>query len=348
MPTADLPLLAQTTYAELQDLCDLQAFEAAFAEEGTFSVKTVKGRRYWYFQPARSGVDEQHPTQRYVGPETGELLQRVAQHHQARRDQRAQRAMVRTLVHTYGLPAPIPAVGQVVEGLARAGVFRLRGVLVGTVAYQTYAALLGTRLRSALVQTSDVDVAQFLSVSIAVEDRTAAMKDLLKTIDPSFRQLPSLHGNATTRYMSSEKLRVEFLVPNQGADGDKPMHLPALQTEAEPLRFLDFLIHQPVKAVLLHGNGVAVSVPAPERFAVHKLILARRRKTQQAKSDKDVQQAATLLQILLRKRQEDVKLAWQEAQARGPTWRELLRAGAAQLPAAIREELMELGVTREA
>jgi hypothetical protein len=282
-----------------------------------------------------------------VGPETEELQQRIAQHRQAKRDQRAQRAMVRTLVHTYGLPAPLPAVGQVVEGLARGGVFRLRGVLVGTVAYQTYAAMLGTRLRSALVQTADIDVAQFLSVSIAVADRTDAMKDLLKSIDPSFRQLPSLHGNATTRYMSSQQLRVEFLVPNQGPDSDAPLHLPALQTEAEPLRFLDFLIHQPVKAVLLHGNGVAVTVPAPERFAIHKLILARRRKTQQAKSDKDVQQAATLLQILLRKRPEDLKLGWQEAHGRGPTWRELLRAGAAQLPSTVREELSELGIATE-
>jgi hypothetical protein len=342
----DLPLLAQTTYAELLDLSNLQAFEAAFAEEGTFSVKTVKGRRYWYFQPARSATTEQ-PSQRYVGPETEELLQRIAQHRQARRDQRAQRAMIRTLVHTYGLPAPLPAVGHVIEGLARGGVFRLRGVLVGTVAYQAYAAMLGTRLRSALVQTADIDVAQFLSVSIAVADSTDAMKDLLKGIDSSFRQLPSLHGTATTRYMSSQQLRVEFLVPNQGADSDVPLHLPALQTEAEPLRFLNFLIHQPVKAVLLHGGGVPVTVPAPERFAVHKLIVARRRKAQQAKSEKDVQQAATLLEILLRKRPEDLQLAWQEAHERGPTWRQLLRAGAAQLPSSVREELSRLGLMTE-
>ena len=345
MQKADLPLLAQTTYAELLDLCDQQAFETAFGEEGTFSVKTVKSRRYWYFQPARSASDTVKPSQRYVGPETEELQQRIAQHRQARRDQRALRAMVRTLVHSYGLPAPLPAVGQVIEGLVRGGVFRLRSVLVGTVAYQTYAAMLGVRMRGSLLQTADVDVAQFLSVSIAVADRTSAMKDLLKSIDPSFRQLPSLHGTATTRYISGQQLRVEFLVPNQGRDSDEPLHLPALQTEAEPLRFLDFLIHQPVKAVLLHGNGVPVTVPAPERFAVHKLIIARRRKSQHAKSDKDLQQAATLLQVLLRKRSDDLKLAWGEAHERGPTWRKLLHAGAAQMPTPVREGLSELGLT---
>jgi hypothetical protein len=49
--------------------------------------------------------------------------------------------------------------------------FRLRGVLMGTIAYQTYAAMLGVRLRGALTQTSDVDEAQFLSLSSAVQDQ---------------------------------------------------------------------------------------------------------------------------------------------------------------------------------
>jgi hypothetical protein len=51
--------------------------------------------------------------------------------------------------------------------LARSGVFRLRSVLIGTVAYQVYPAMLGVRLLGALLQTSDVDVAQFTSVSIS-------------------------------------------------------------------------------------------------------------------------------------------------------------------------------------
>jgi len=76
-------------------------------------------------------------------------------------------------------------------GLARSGVFRLRGVLVGTIAYQTYAAMLGVRLRGALTQTSDVDVAQFLSVSIAVQDQTDSMEKVLQEIDPTFRKIPA-------------------------------------------------------------------------------------------------------------------------------------------------------------
>ena len=40
---------------------------------------------------------------------------------------------------------------------------------------------------------------------------------------------------------------------------------------------LDFLIRDPVRTVLLHRSGVPVLVPSPERFAVHKLIVATRR-----------------------------------------------------------------------
>ncbi len=262
MDINDLPLMAQTTYAELLDLSDVHAFESAFEEPGTFSAKTVKGSKYWYFRPKRHlGADS---PQRYVGRETAELLERIAHHRQAKRDQRAQRALVRSLVHAYGLPAPLPAAAQVVEGLARSGVFRLRGVLVGTMAYQTYAAMLGVRLKGALMQTSDVDVGEFLSVSIAVQDQTDSMQKVLQAIDPTFRKIPNLGRIAPTRYISRQRLRVDFLVPNQGADRDEPLYLPALKTAAEPLRFLDFLIHEPVKAVLLHGGGVAVTVPAPE------------------------------------------------------------------------------------
>jgi hypothetical protein len=36
----------------------------------------------------------------------------------------------------------------------------------------------------------------------------------------------------------------------------QPQALPALQTDAQPLRFLDYLIHEPEPAVLLHNAGI--------------------------------------------------------------------------------------------
>lgn len=59
-------LVLQTTYAELLERCTNAAFDDAFAEDGAFIAKTVKARKYWYFQ---TGAGEDR-SQRYVGPET--------------------------------------------------------------------------------------------------------------------------------------------------------------------------------------------------------------------------------------------------------------------------------------
>ncbi|WP_204323331.1 GSU2403 family nucleotidyltransferase fold protein, partial [Streptococcus pneumoniae] len=41
------------------------------------------------------------------------------------------------------MPRPPVVIGRIIEALAKAGVFRLRSVLIGTAAYQTYPAVLG-------------------------------------------------------------------------------------------------------------------------------------------------------------------------------------------------------------
>jgi hypothetical protein len=83
-------------------------------------------------------------------------------------------------------------------------------------------------------------------------------------------------------------------------------------------------------------------VPAPERYAVHKLILSRRRRAADAKASKDSRQAEVLLQILLQKRPHELKRALEEARARDPSWRELLEGGIAQLPPVLQGSLKNL------
>src|SRR5438046_4789139 len=128
MPVPEL--LIQTTYAELLERCSAAAFRAAFPEKGSFVSKVVKGQRYWYFQdPASKGRG-----QKYVGPETPELLEKIRHHRELREDEVQRRALVSTLVRSFGGPRPSAEIANVLAALARAGVFRLRGVLIGTVA----------------------------------------------------------------------------------------------------------------------------------------------------------------------------------------------------------------------
>jgi hypothetical protein len=332
-------LVVQTTYAELLERSGAVAFSDAFAEDGAFTSKTVNGRRYWYFQFGTAAGR----TQKYVGPESPELLERIARHKNSRDDERERRSLVSTLIRSFAAPSPAPEIGELIAAVARAGVFRLRGVLVGTLAYQTYPASLGVRLPRALVQTNDVDIAQFTSVSIATGDQTAPMLEVLQKLDKTFREVPhTSDSRRAVSYLAKGGLRVDFVTPNEGPDSDEPQRLPALGTDAQSLRFLDFLIHEPTPAVVLHGPGIYVLVPTPERYAVHKLIVALHRPAGIGKKDKDLQQAGTLLEAVGQKRPAELRLVWEEAYERGPKWRKLLLGGMRELDPRSRDLTLRL------
>src|SRR5205085_2642243 len=109
-PMSAPALTMQTTYAELVERSATSAFNAYFPADGAFVSKTIKGRNYWYFQtPSSEGRG-----QKYVGPETPELLQRIAKHKEARGDERERRSLVSTLVRSFGLPRPIPEIGDII------------------------------------------------------------------------------------------------------------------------------------------------------------------------------------------------------------------------------------------
>src|SRR3990172_1182145 len=114
--TAEIPLTLQTAYAELVDRCGSDAFASAFPEDGSFTSKTIRGRRYWYFQVSEEGTRKQ----RYVGAETPELIEHIKRHKEARNDVRERQVLVSTLVRSAHLLRAVPQIGQVVEALATA------------------------------------------------------------------------------------------------------------------------------------------------------------------------------------------------------------------------------------
>lgn len=342
-----LPLAIQTLYAELVERCALDQLAGEFPATGNFYTKTVSGRGYWYFRDASGEGGKRRD--RYVGPDNPELRERITAQKHAKESYRERRTLVTSLQRA-GLGSPSPMAGEVLKALAAAGVFRLRAVVVGTVAYQTYSGLLGTLLAGRNLTTSDLDLAQFQSISIAVEDRTdVSILENLKAVDPRFEPiLDAADPRRPTRYAAGDAFRVDLLAPNRGPEADAPVSLPALQTEAQPLRFLDFLIYREVQAVALHGAGVAINVPAPERFALHKLLVSRRRlqtRDSQAKAAKDLRQAAELIDVLAEQRPYELRDLWHEMTERGPQWRRLAEEAVTLLDSAtgsstIREKLL--------
>ena len=120
--------------------------------------------------------------------------------------------------------------------------------------------------------------------------------------------------------------------------------MPALGgASAQPLRFLDYLIYQPIRAVLLHGPGVPVNIPSPEHYAIPKLIVASRRRTDNngtEKSRKDLAQAATIMEAMIEQRQsDDLADGFMEAYDRGPSWQEAIRTSLSRIKDETREKI---------
>jgi hypothetical protein len=77
-----------------------------------------------------------------------------------------------------------------------------------------------------------------------------------------------------------------------------------------------------------------VRVPHPAHFALHKLIIAKRRAAAfHTKREKDLAQAAQLIEALEELRPGELRRAWNHARARGPGWARGLREGAGLLEA---------------
>ena len=343
-----LSLAEHTLLAELVEKSLDAMFDEQFPENGSFIVRSVKNREglernYIYYQgyrPKASPDDKSTRYQRYVGPaDDPAIAERVARFQDIKSGRKERAALVQGLTGI-GLPRPPVQMGRITEALAKAGLFRMRAVLVGTAAFQTYPAIIGMRLDDSAAITGDVDVAQFRSISLSIEDRTPPILEILQKVDPSFRAIP--HRNdpiAATAFQNGSGFRLDILTPHRGSDDQigKALKMDAMNgAAAEPLRFLDFLIYKPVRSVMLFGSGISVNVPAPERFAIHKLIVSTRRKTDlvgTAKSRKDVAQSNELISSLDHIGQlESLSQAFGEAWERGPRWRQGIEKGASRLP----------------
>lgn len=356
----EIDLVHRTTFAELGQRCidaqfirdfSIPGVEGSFSTSGSFVRFTVKERDYWYH---RTTDADGRRRQTYVGPVADpEITSRVEDFGRIKADLRGRRRLVSILVREAYLPAPEPFTGNIVEALAAAGLFRVRGVLVGSVAFQCYPGLLGVRMPSSSMQTGDADFAQFHSISVAVEDSIPPIVDLLRAVDPSFREIPSLGDpRRSTQFETRDRYRVEFLTPNRGSDEyqAKPAQMPALGgASAQPLRFLDFLIRNPVRSVMLHRSGVSIVVPAPERYAVHKLIVAARRLDDEnglLKREKDLRQASLLAEALVTiGRQSDLADAYAEAWERGSSWKVAMTDGLSHMRASQKDAFQDALLT---
>lgn len=333
-----MSILSQSRAAQAayQDLLRLHLDERASDLMGSVEERHRNGRIYLY-DKFRIGTEMKS---RYLGEATPELRARLAQAASLKADADARRQNMARLVRVLraeGFVASDRDTGALLVAFARAGVFRLGGTLIGTSAYALYQGELGVRFDSEeLAQTGDIDFASFQRLSVALGDQVMQNPgDILQSL--KFDPVPGVQDRQVWKWRQNRGAAlVEFLTPAFGDERVKP--LPALGVSAQGLNYLNYLIAEPVHAIALYRSGVLVQIPRPERFAIHKLIVADRRQggPDQAKARKDRGQAAFLISVLAEDRPDDLRDAWEDALSRGPRWRQRIEASLARLPDAAR------------
>ena len=279
----------QTLYADL-----VQQVHAVTERPGTVYIQKQKGRDYLY---AKRRVGKTYRDMAIGRADNPAAKQRAEEISAAQKNIKERRNIVRTL-RNGGVPAPTRALGNVLDVMSDAGLFD-NAVLVGTAAYICTSPIIGAALPSGALMTQDADLAT-ASLAIADDAEGDTMLDILQRADETFRPVPALErGAPSSSFRSQTGFIVDLLTPQLRRSDTNPMPLEKLDAGATPLQHLDWLIADPVRAVALHGAGIPVQVPQPAKYAVHKLIVAqKRRQDERVKRGKDLLQAKALIEAL--------------------------------------------------
>jgi len=185
-----------------------------------------------------------------------------------------------------------------IASLHNHGVFEAGALLVGSHAYGALLNQLG--VRAAQYATQDVDIARNAELAFAKPARKSFL-DMIRESGIAFVEVPQLDRRkpgTSFKEAGSSFFQVDLLVPST-TDAIGVVRVPELGAHATALPYLKFLLTESQEGVLLAREGCcAIRVPAPERFALHKLLVSQLRAQRGGKSAKDISQAAVLLAVL--------------------------------------------------
>lgn len=301
-----------------------------------------RGDKTYIFDKYRIGDKD---VRRYLGPLDVEMQQRIDRYREikAERETRHQeRLRLVRLLRGEGVTGVDAPTGKLLRAFERTGAFRLGAVLVGTAAFSLYESELGIRLDvDDTTRTLDIDLASFRRLAIGIDEMVEpSLADTFK--DLKFEPVPGL-GRQSWRWkqVRGETL-VEFLTPYTTGSTEQEM-IAALGIEARTIRFMEYLLSDTIDAVAIYRNGILVRIPSPQRYAVHKLIVAARRigGDDAIKAEKDRQQARLLINVLADDRPHELAEAFNVAVNTGEQWREAIETTVRKMPD-VKERLADI------
>lgn len=332
-----LPDNCLSLYADLlQKTMDSQH---ATLSGGSFVSKNIKGAVYWYYQTKISGETKQ----KYLGRESESLLKDIEQAKAQSASLKAilsERQRLVAMLGVGGAPLEKGRPAKILSSMADAGLFSSGGVLVGSFAYACYGNMLGVVMNDELSRTSDMDFSVERKMEIGI---SRAMLDEIKIADPAFKSPRQINPSIPAfDLVAPDGFRVEFLTTKENAADRTPIMIERFMLYAQPLEFMDYLIENTQRAVLLSGAGVPVVVPSPGRFALHKLAVSQLRPISfQAKIAKDIAQAGSIIEILLEDNPGELLLAVDALKHRDDFLVKHIKQGVERLPEEVRSSLCD-------
>ena len=328
-----ISLNVMTLYADLSQRSAIRD-----VRPGSISTKTDKRKKYLY----AVHKDGQARLQRYLGPAESADAQKEAERIRQAEEEAKQLRKTVSLLKQSRIPAPTLVQGRILEVLANAGLFDRGLTLVGTVAYQTYACVVGAHLGAAAYATNDIDISVAEFVAGEQEEEIGS---ILKRADPTFKP----HWHATDklpRIFKSTNFQVDVLT-RHGRGRKSPVLIEPLGCAAAALSFQEYPVEDTIEVVALYGSGVTVRVPSPTRYAIHKLIVAQQRGSiELSKKRKDLHQAKELLDILIETDEHALQDSLDEARDRGRSWKSAINASLKEIGRDVRQGRLPLPVNK--
>jgi len=281
-------------FAELESTAAEQG-EAFLGTPGTVTERTNEsGTAYWVHRFS-DALNRRHET--YLGKSDDAD---VAKQVEALRDRidvaNATIARIRLLARA-GFATVDRKAYYTLASLHNHGLFRAGALLIGSHAYGALLNALG--VRAIPYATEDVDIARREALALS---GVPGFLEMLRATGIEFFAIPSLDRRTPSTSFAERggaRLKVDLLVPSKN-DDYPTIPVPELKTHAQGLPYLAYLLgaSQETPVLSSHG-GVMVRVPVPERYAIHKLIVSQLRSKTSSKPEKDLRQAATLIDALV-------------------------------------------------
>jgi hypothetical protein len=306
----------------------------AILSGGSFVSKSIKGAVYWYYQTKVGGQTKQ----KYLGRESEVLLKNIDQAKEQNSSLKSILSERQRLVAMLGVGGAALEKGRpvkILSSMVDAGLFSSGGVLVGSFAFSCYGNMLGVVMNDELSRTSDMDFSVERKMEIGI---SRFLLDEIKLADPAFRTSHQFSPSMPPfDLIAPDGFKIEFLTTRESASDRSPIMIERFNLYAQPLEFMDYLIEDTQRAVLLSGAGVPVLVPSPGRFALHKLAVSQLRPISfQSKIAKDIAQASSIIEILLEDNPGELLLAVDALKSRNDFLAMHIKKGAERLPEEVR------------